>query len=146
MVKPGSEVKAKPTKAVPPSRSRVAVKPVPRQPSRDEAAALTAFERAHKEFARGRFSEARLLFQNLIQKHVGVSEVTARARTYLAVAQSRLETNKPSLRLGSSEAALQSLERAFEIQPFLRSRAQHDPDLAVLRSAPDFERIINALR
>lgn len=194
LVKSKPTVKAKPMKAVPPLKSRIVVKPVPRQPSRDEAAALAAFERAHKEFARGRFSEARLLFQNLIQKHVGVSEVTARARTYLAVAESRLQTSKPSLRdaedlydrgvielnrgsyvdaqemferalkgnpeaahihyglaaaqarLGSSEAALQSLEHAFELQPFLRSRAQHDPDLAVLRSAPDFERLINAMR
>jgi tetratricopeptide (TPR) repeat protein len=63
----------------------------PRQPSRDEAAALKAFERAHKEFARGSFSTARDLFRSLIDQHGGVSEVTARARTYLSIAEARLQ-------------------------------------------------------
>jgi len=63
----------------------------PRQPSRDEAAALKAFERAHKEFARGSFSTARELFRSLIDQHGGVSEVTARARTYLTIAEARLQ-------------------------------------------------------
>jgi tetratricopeptide (TPR) repeat protein len=63
----------------------------PRQPSRDEAAALKAFERAHKEFARGNFTTARDLFRSLIDQHGGVSEVTARARTYLNIAETRLQ-------------------------------------------------------
>ena len=63
----------------------------PRQPSRDEAAALKAFERAHKEFARGNFTTARELFRSLIDQHGGVSEVTARARTYLTIADARLQ-------------------------------------------------------
>jgi tetratricopeptide (TPR) repeat protein len=63
----------------------------PRQPSRDEAAALKAFERAHKEFARGNFSTARDLFRTLIDQHGGVSEVTARARTYLSIAEARMQ-------------------------------------------------------
>ena len=63
----------------------------PRQPSRDEAAALKAFERAHKEFARGSFTTARDLFRSLIDQHGGVSEVTARARTYLNIAETRLQ-------------------------------------------------------
>jgi tetratricopeptide (TPR) repeat protein len=60
-------------------------------PSRDEAAALKAFERAHKEFARGNFTTARDLFRSLIDQHGGVSEVTARARTYLTIADARLQ-------------------------------------------------------
>jgi tetratricopeptide (TPR) repeat protein len=76
-------------------RSPAPVQP-PRQPTQDEAAALRAFERAHKEFVRGHFGEARLLFRALVEKHAGVSEVTARARTYLAVAESRLRA-EPSL-------------------------------------------------
>jgi tetratricopeptide (TPR) repeat protein len=162
----------------------------PRQPSRDEAAALKAFERAHKEFARGRFVEARNLFRALIEQHAGVSEVTARARTYLAIADARMRSEaalprdaeslydrgvielnrgeyvaaqemferaikrEPSsadahyalaatrARLGSVELALQALERAVELKPLLRVRAQHDIDLAMLRSEPDFERIV----
>ncbi len=83
------------------TRQTVATKPAttmrpapspPRQPTRDEAAALKAFERAHKEFTRGRFAEARMLFRGLIDQHGGVSEVTARARTYLAIAESRLRS------------------------------------------------------
>ena len=189
-----------PVKAAKSSKSKV-VAPVtktaprfaptpPRQPSRDEAAALKAFERAHKEFARGRFVEARNLFRALIEQHGGVSEVTARARTYLSIADARMrsETALPRdaeslydrgvielnrgeyvaaqemferaikrepasadahyalaatrARLGSVGLALQALERALELKPLLRVRAQHDIDLAMLRSEPDFERIV----
>jgi tetratricopeptide (TPR) repeat protein len=166
--------------------------PTQRQPSRDEAAALKAFERAHKEFARGNFAVSRDLFRTLVEQHAGVSEVTARARTYLNIAESRLRTeaalprDPDSLydrgvielnrgdfvaaqelferalkrdpeaadthyalaasraRLGSVELALQALERAVEIKPVLRVRAQTDADLAALRNEPEFERIIFA--
>jgi tetratricopeptide (TPR) repeat protein len=166
----------------------------PRQPTQDETAALRAFERAHKEFARGRFAEARMLFRQLIEQHAGVAEVTARSRTYLAIAEARLrsETSLPRnaeelydrgvielnrgdyvaaqelferalkrdaeaahihyglaatrARLGAVDLALQSLDRAVQIQPNLRLRAQHDLDLAVLRNLPEYERIIYAPR
>jgi len=176
---------------------KLPAKPAPRpapaakkQPTRDEAAALKAFERAHKEFARGSFSTARDLFRSLIDQHAGVSEVTARARTYLIIAESRLKTEAalprdPDMlyergvfelnrgdfvaaqemferalkrdpeaadthyalaatraRLGAIPSALQSLERAVELRPVLRVRAQSDIDLAPLRSDPDFERIV----
>lgn len=168
--------------------------PTPRQPTQDEAAALKAFERAHKEFARGNFAEARKLFRTLIEQHSGVAEVTARARTYLAIAEARLrsesalprsaeelydrgviELNRGEYvaaqemferalrrepegshihyglaatraRLGSIDLALQSLERAVQLQSTLRLRAQHDPDLVVLRNNPEYERIIFAGR
>lgn len=166
----------------------------PRQPTQDETAALRAFERAHKEFTRGRFAEARMLFRQLIEQHAGVAEVTARSRTYLAIAEARLrsETSLPRnaeelydrgvielnrgdyvaaqelferalkrdaeaahihyglaatrARLGAVDLALQSLDRAVQIQPSLRLRAQHDLDLAVLRNLPEYERIIYAPR
>ncbi len=161
-----------------------------RQPTRDEAAALRAFERAHREFARGRFAEARTLFRTLIEQHGGVAEVTARARTYLAIIETRLRTENAlprdaeslydrgvielnraeyvaaqemferalkrepqaahihyslaatRARLGAIDSALESLERALDLQPVLRVRAQHDQDLAALRNEPDFERLI----
>ena len=178
---------AKPAGARPPA-------PPPRQPTLDEAAALRAFERAHKEFVRGRFSEARLLFRALIEQHSGVAEVTARSRTYLAIAEARMrsesamprnaeelydrgviELNRGDFvaaqemferalkrdaaaahihyglaatraRLGAVESALQSLGRALELQPNLRVRAQHDPDLVPLRNEPEYERLIFASR
>jgi tetratricopeptide (TPR) repeat protein len=187
---------AKPSKAVAPKplplqkpASRHAPTP-PRQPSRDEAAALKAFERAHKEFARGNFSAARDHFRKLIEQHAGVSEVTARARTYLNVSEGRLRTESAlprdpdslydrgvielnrgdfvaaqelferalkrdpeaadthyamaaaRARLGSVEPALHSLERALELKPVLRVRAQADADLSPLRNDPEFERIV----
>ena len=170
------------------------VPPPPRQPTLDEAAALRAFERAHKEFVRGRFAEARMLFRALIEQHSGVAEVTARARTYLAIAEARLrsesamprnaeelydrgviELNRGDFvaaqemferalkrdpeaahiyyglaatraRLGALEPALQSLARALELQPNLRVRAQHDPDIAPLRNEPEYEQLIFASR
>ena len=166
----------------------------PPQPTHDEAAALKAFEAAHKEFSRGHFAEARNLFRTLVERYPAVSEVTARSRTYLAVAESRLRTdmNLPRdadslydrgvielnrgeyvaaqelferalrrepeaahihyglaatrARLGAIDTALKSLERALDLQPSLRIRAQRDQDLNPLRSDPDFEQLIFAAR
>lgn len=177
-----------------PAAARQPVPAPPRQPTLDEAAALRAFERAHKEFVRGRFAEARTQFRTLIEQHSGVAEVTARARTYLAIAEARMrsesamprnaeelydrgviELNRGDFvaaqemferalkrdpeaahiyyglaatraRLGALEPALQSLGRALELQPNLRVRAQHDPDLAPLRNEPEYERLIFASR
>ncbi|HET6972698.1 MAG TPA: tetratricopeptide repeat protein [Pyrinomonadaceae bacterium] len=164
--------------------------PAPRPPTVDESAALIAFERAHKEFARGRFAEARNQFRILVDKYSQVSEVAARARTYLAIAESRLRTESilprdadslydrgvielnrgeyvaaqemferalkrepeaahihyglaaTRARLGSIDLALESLEKALNLQPNLRVRAQHDHDLNPLRNDPDFDRLI----
>ncbi|MDQ3908351.1 MAG: tetratricopeptide repeat protein [Acidobacteriota bacterium] len=181
-----SAAKSQPKRPAAPARPI----PQPRQPTQDETAALRAFERAHREFARGRFAEARLLFRQLIEQHAGVAEVTARARTYLAIAEARLrsesalprnaeelydrgviELNRGEYvaaqemferalkrepeaahvhyglaaaraRLGSTDLALQSLERALQLQPNLRLRAQHDIDLVLLRNDPEYERIV----
>jgi len=164
--------------------------PPPRQPTQDESAALAAFERAHREFVRGRFAEARNQFRILLDKFSQVSEVAARSRTYLAVAESRLRTESmlprdadslydrgvielnrgeyvaaqemferalkrepeaahihyglaaTRARLGSIDLALESLQRALDLQPSLRVRAQHDHDLNPLRNDPDFDRLI----
>jgi tetratricopeptide (TPR) repeat protein len=164
--------------------------PPPRQPTVDESAALKAFERAHKEFTRGRFGEARNQFRALLDKYFQVSEVAARARTYLSVADARLRTESilprdadslydrgvielnrgeyvaaqemferalkrepeaahihyglaaTRARLGSVDLALQSLQRALDLQPTLRVRAQHDQDLTSLRNDPDFDRLV----
>jgi len=166
------------------------VQPPPRQPTVDESAAVKAFERAHREFTRGRFGEARNQFRALLEKYSQVSEVAARARTYLAVADARLRTESmlprdadslydrgvielnrgeyvaaqemferalkrepeaahihyglaaTRARLGAVDLALQSLQRALDLQPTLRVRAQHDHDLSSLRNDPDFDRLI----
>src|ERR1041385_5219745 len=168
--------------------------PPPPQLTHDEAAALKAFEAAHKEFTRGHFSEARSMFRSLVEKYPMVSEVTARARTYLAVAEARLKSDlamprdadslydrgvielnrgeyvaaqelferalrrEPNAahihyglaatraRLGAIDIALKSLERALDLQPSLRIRAQRDQHLNPLRSAPDFDQIVVATR
>ena len=105
--------------------------PPPPKPTRDEAAALKAFEKAHKEFSRGRFAEARNQFRALVEKYSGVSEVTARARTYLAISETRLrtETMLPrdadslydrgviELNRGEYVAAQELFERALKREP-----------------------------
>lgn len=164
--------------------------PAPRPPTQDESAALVAFERAHKEFTRGRFAEARNQFRILVDKYSQVAEVAARARTYLTIAESRLRTESilprdadslydrgvielnrgeyvaaqemferalkrepeaahihyglaaTRARLGSIDLALESLQKALDLQPNLRVRAQHDHDLNPLRNDPDFDRLI----
>ena len=105
--------------------------PTPRQPTIDESAALGAFERAHKEFVRGRFAEARNQFRILVDKYSQVSEVAARARTYLAIAESRLRTESMlprdadslydrgviELNRGEYVAAQEMFERALKREP-----------------------------
>jgi len=105
--------------------------PPPPQPTFEEAAALTAFESAHKEFTRGRFAEARNQFRSLIDKYPTVSEVAARARTYLAVSEARLRTELTpprdadslydrgviELNRGEYVAAQELFERALKREP-----------------------------
>src|SRR6266702_2554252 len=67
--------------------------PPPPPLTHDEAAALRLFEQAHKEFSRGHFAEARSQFRSLVEKYPNVSEVAARARTYLNVAEARLRSD-----------------------------------------------------
>ena len=110
----------------------VPVVPQPQpQPTHDEAAALKAFESAHREFARGHFSEARLKFRALLDKYANVSEVAARARTYLAVAEARLRSDLAlprdadslydrgviELNRGEYVAAQELFERALRREP-----------------------------
>jgi tetratricopeptide (TPR) repeat protein len=127
-----AHTRAKPAKTRPPL---VFKKPAPSlpppQPTHDEAAALHAFEAAHKEFARGRFVEARNQFRSLVEKYHTVSEVTARARTYLAVAEARLRTELAlprdadslydrgviELNRGEYVAAQELFERALRREP-----------------------------
>jgi tetratricopeptide (TPR) repeat protein len=196
----GKKTATKVKAALPRPVSRVIAPPVkkplppPPQPTFDEAAAISAFESAHKEFTRGRFAEARNQFRALVEKYPTVSEVTARARTYLAVAESRLrseltpprdadslydrgviELNRGEYvaaqelferalkrepeaahihyglaasraRLGAIDMALKSLKRALDIQPNLRIRAQRDIDLNSLRSDPEFDQLVFAVR
>jgi tetratricopeptide (TPR) repeat protein len=176
--------------AVRAQRPTVVPPPPRRPPTVDESAALLAFERAHREFTHGRFGEARNQFRALLDKYSQVSEVAARARTYLAIAEARLRTENmlprdadslydrgvielnrgeyvaaqemferalkrepeaahihyglaaTRARLGSVDLALQSLQRALDLQPNLRVRAQHDQDLTALRNDPDFDKLV----
>ncbi len=183
-----------PVRAVRAQKTSVASVTPTRQPTADETAALQAFDRAHREFTRGRFQESRNQFRILLERFAQVSEVAARARTYLAVSESRLRTESmlprdadslydrgvielnrgeyvaaqemferalkrepeaahihyglaaTRARLGSIDLALQSLQRALDLQPNLRVRAQHDQDLTPLRNDPDFDKLIFAPR
>ena|SRR2546422_3638951 len=182
---------ARAVRAQRPSSSHI---PHTRQPTVDETAALLAFDRAHREFTRGRFQEARNQFRGLLERFAQVAEVAARARTYLAISETRLRTESmlprdadslydrgvielnrgeyvaaqemferalkrepeaahihyglaaTRARLGSIDLALQSLQRALDLQPTLRVRAQHDQDLTPLRNDPDFDKLVFAPR
>jgi tetratricopeptide (TPR) repeat protein len=105
--------------------------PPPPPLTHDEAAAIRAFEQAHKEFSRGRFSDARNQFRSLVDRYPNVSEVAARARTYLAVAEARMraEIALPrdadslydrgviELNRGEYVAAQELFERALKREP-----------------------------
>lgn len=122
-------VRPQPSRAIKPAQPPPV--PVPRVPTRDEAAALHAFERAHREFKRGRFAEAGSMFRALVEKHPGVAEVAARGRTYLAISEARLrrEISLPrdadslydrgviELNRGEYVAAQEMFERALKREP-----------------------------
>src|SRR5712692_257007 len=124
-------IKAKPILRRTPLVLKKTPAPPPPQPTHDEAAALAAFEAAHKEFARGRFADARNQFRALVEKFPAISEVTARARTYLAVADSRLRAEMApprdadslydrgviELNRGEYVAAQELFERALKREP-----------------------------
>jgi tetratricopeptide (TPR) repeat protein len=78
---------ATPSKSAPPDN-------IVRGKTRDEASALDAFKKAHQEFARGRFAQAVTQFRSIIERFPGVAEVTARSRTYLNIAESRMNTER----------------------------------------------------
>ncbi len=123
---------------------KVIIHPRP-QPTHEEAAALRAFELAHKEFARGRFAEALGQFRSLVEKYQSVSEVAARARTYLAVSEARLRTDFAlpkdadslydraviELNRGEYVAAQELFERALKREP---DAAHIHYDLAATRA------------
>ncbi len=67
---------------------------VRREPTRAETSALQTFERAHKEFVAKRYPQAAAQFRQIIEQFPNVSEVRARARTYLAIAEARLGANQ----------------------------------------------------
>ena len=112
-------------------RPTPATQPPPRPQTQDESAALVAFERAHKEFVRGRFAEARNQFRVLVDKYSQVAEVAARARTWLTIAESRLRTESIlprdadslydrgviELNRGEYVAAQEMFERALKREP-----------------------------
>jgi len=127
----GRVLKTKPTLRKPLIFKKPLPPSPPPKPTHDEAAALSAFEAAHKEFTRGRFAEARIMFRSLVEKYPTVSEVTARARTYLAVAEARLRTELAlprdadslydrgviELNRGEYVAAQELFERALRREP-----------------------------
>ena len=102
----------------------------PQQPNH-QAAAIRAFDLAHKAFARARFGEARTLFRALIEMHTSAVEVVARARTYLAITEARLQTERAlprdadglydrgviELNCGEYAAAQEFFERALKREP-----------------------------
>jgi hypothetical protein len=134
IAKPAVLAKAPASKKILPARKAVTSHQAPqvrRPPTLDESAALQAFQRAYKEFAGGRFVEARALFRALVEKHVGASDVVARARTYLTITESRLRTDTSlpkdadslydrgviELNRGEFVAAQEMFERALKREP-----------------------------
>lgn len=130
-----SKSQASKSAAAAPQRTAPRHTPAPKQtPSRDEAAALKAFERAHAAFARGNFTTARDLFRSLIDQHGGVSEVTARARTYLNIAETRLQREAALPRDPDSlyDRGVIELNRGDFVaaQEFFERALKRDPDAA----------------
>ncbi|HKS28877.1 MAG TPA: tetratricopeptide repeat protein [Pyrinomonadaceae bacterium] len=91
------------------------------------------YDRGVIELNRGEYVAAQELFERALKREPEAAHI------HYGLAATRA-------RLGSIDTALESLQRALDIQPTLRIRAQHDQDLFVLRNLPDFERMIFAPR
>ena len=99
---------------------------VPRDPD-------ALYDRGVIELNRGEYVAAQEMFERALKREPEAAHI------YYGLAATRA-------RLGSIPAALESLERALDLQPRLRVRAQHDQDLVALRNEPDFERLVFAYR
>ena len=129
--KSSKKIESKKAKAQPKRFSKVDVAASTRQQTGHQAAAIRAFELAHRAFSRAQFAEARTLFRAMIEMHTGAAEVVARARTYLAITEARLQTERAlprdadglydrgviELNCGEYAAAQEFFERALKREP-----------------------------
>jgi tetratricopeptide (TPR) repeat protein len=136
----------------PPVRRPAPAPPSPRQPTADEARTYLAiaesrlrteislprdadslYDRGVIELNRGDYVAAQEMFERALKREPEAAHI------FYGLAATRS-------RLGSVETALQALQKALELQPKLRVRAQHDQDLVLLRNDPEFERLVFASR
>lgn len=87
------------------------------------------YDRGVIELNRGEFVAAQEMFERALKREPEAAHV------HYGLAATRA-------RLGALDLALQSLQRALDLQPTLRVRAQHDHDLTSLRNDPDFDRLV----
>ncbi|MBC8031159.1 MAG: tetratricopeptide repeat protein [Pyrinomonadaceae bacterium] len=87
------------------------------------------YDRGVIELNRGEYVAAQEMFERALKREPGAAHI------HYGLAATRA-------RLGALDLALQSLQRALDIQPTLRVRAQHDQDLTSLRNDPDFDRLV----
>jgi tetratricopeptide (TPR) repeat protein len=89
-----TQVGKRPVSKIALKANRILPKPLPpppkKPPSANALAAVRAFEQALKVFNRHGFAEARTAFDGLLEKFPDQAEVTAGARTYLAICEQRL--------------------------------------------------------
>lgn len=90
--KPSKKIESRKAKVQTETFAKVSASTSTSQQTSHQAAAIRAFELAHKAFSRAQFAEARTLFRAMIETHTGAAEVVARARTYLAIIETRLRT------------------------------------------------------
>ncbi len=91
------------------------------------------YDRGVIELNRGEYVAAQEMFERALKREPEAAHI------HYGLAATRA-------RLGSIDSALQSLQKALDLQPSLRVRAQHDHDLATLRNDPVFEQLIFAPR
>jgi tetratricopeptide (TPR) repeat protein len=87
------------------------------------------YDRGVIELNRGEYVAAQEMFERALKREPEAAHI------HYGLAATRA-------RLGSLDLALQSLQRALDLQPNLRVRAQHDQDLTSLRNDPDFDKLI----
>ena len=87
------------------------------------------YDRGVIELNRGEYVAAQEMFERALKREPEAAHI------HYGLAATRA-------RLGALDLALQSLQRALDLQPTLRVRAQHDHDLTSLRNDPDFDRLV----
>lgn len=87
------------------------------------------YDRGVIELNRGEYVAAQEMFERALKREPEAAHI------HYGLAATRA-------RLGALDLALQSLQKALDIQPTLRVRAQHDQDLTSLRNDPDFDTLV----
>ncbi len=118
--------------------------PAPPEPPRRQVSsgALRAFDQAVKVFNRRRFDDAKMMFENLLEKFPGDFEIVARAQMYIQVCKQKMENDHRPTTPRNADELYDRGVFALNIGDFTQARAFFEK---ALRLRPDEPHLLYSL-